>query len=76
MKLHIVLRLAIVALYCICFFKRAGYPPLADEIDFLKPLHKWVTDGPQRWGVFHAPYYPWFESWLGRLFGGMPRYSA
>ena len=68
MKLHVILRFAIIALFVICFVKRAGGPALADEIDFILPMHKWVADGPQRIGVFHAPFYPWVESYLASFF--------
>jgi hypothetical protein len=60
--------------YIICgliflFFWACGATraPLADEIDFLKPLQLWISDGPKVQGLWHAPFYPWILMYLGRL---------
>ncbi|MEW6056691.1 MAG: hypothetical protein AB1540_08755 [Bdellovibrionota bacterium] len=72
LKLHLIARLAAVFIFLAAFFLRAGDFLIADEIDFAKPLAKWVTDGPQREGLWHSPFYPWLVSNLGRWFGFTP----
>lgn len=63
------LRLAALALFGACFWMRAGRFPVADEVDFVKPIEAWVTSGPAREGLWHAPFYPWLLSLAGKVFG-------
>src|SRR5262249_45948249 len=44
-------------------------PAVADEVDFMLPLAVWAKTGPQRWGVWHTPFYPWIMSLLACVFG-------
>jgi len=53
------------------FAHRAGDFPVADEVDFIRPLLKWVSDGPNVNGLWHSPFYPWFISLLGKAFGSL-----
>jgi hypothetical protein len=66
---HPTLRLAAVAVFIFCFFARCSAFPIADEVDFMKPIEGWLIHGPQIQGLWHAPLYPWFLSVLGKIFG-------
>ncbi len=51
---------------------RAAHHPIADEVDFVKPMLLWVQGGPRVEGLWHAPFYPWTLMALGRFFGPSP----
>lgn len=48
---------------------KAGYPPIADEVDFMKPLVAWIQQGPRAEGMWHSPFYNWLLMGLGRVYG-------
>lgn len=68
-RTHHLTRLALLAVFIACFILRAGDPPIADELDMVRPLTKWITEGPQRWGLWHSPFYSWIVALLGKLHG-------
>ena len=68
-NLHFALRLAAFVVFVVCFALRAGDLPLADEVDFMKPIEAWVRGRPQVAGLWHAPFYPWFLSLTGKALG-------
>lgn len=72
LNLHFALRLAAFAVFAACFAFRAGDLPLADEVDFMKPIEAWVSGRPQIAGLWHAPFYPWFLSLAGKVVGFSP----
>lgn len=43
------------------FALRVFSPILADEVVFVKPLELWLQSGPERYGVWHTPFYPWIH---------------
>lgn len=68
---HLWLRFFFWIVFTLVFLSRVHSPGLADDVDFIVPLKKWVTDGPQRIGFWHTPFYPWILSLLGRWFHGL-----
>lgn len=68
-KQHWGLRITLLIVFALAFAYRASDAPLADEVDFTKPIHQWITDGPQRYGIWHSPLYTWLLMMVGTLAG-------
>ncbi|MGE0615207.1 MAG: glycosyltransferase family 39 protein [Bacteriovoracia bacterium] len=66
------MKLAILVAFLAAVAMRIGGPAIADEVDFLLPIQAWVQGGPQPAGLWHTPFYPWFLSLLGKVFGLTP----
>lgn len=49
------------------FFLRFRDPAIADDVDLILPLEIWLKNGPNAWGVWHSPFYPWIVFQLQRL---------
>ena len=66
---HTAIRVLAFIIFVMVFIVRARDLPIADEFAFLEPIEKWVATGPQSYGLWHTPFYPWVLMLVGNCFG-------